>query len=434
VKSSERNRTAKALANRYTQKVSALPQFSTALQSKTIVKDLLRSKKLKRAFEIFESRAEEITGEHTRICSIPAPPFGEQQRAEFLAQRFSATGLAETSIDEVGNCYALRPGRCSSPLLAVTAHLDTVFPTGTDFSIRKVGPRLLAPGISDDGCGLAALMALVDALRSAEIETEGSLLFVGTVGEEGEGNLRGVRHLFGKGKWAKHINAFISLDGSGVERITNTALGSRRYRVRFVGKGGHSWGDFGIANPVHAAGRAIACLTSYPAPHDPRTTFNVGRIEGGAGVNVIPKFASMDVDLRSAAKDELLRLDAFFRRTVREAVDDENRLSRKGSASLKVDLDLIGDRPGGETLATSELVVAALEATRSLGFTPILDQSSTDSNIPISLGIPAITLGAGGTSGNSHTLEEWYDPRGRDQGLKRALLVMLMIVGATAKG
>ncbi|HXD34359.1 MAG TPA: M20/M25/M40 family metallo-hydrolase [Pyrinomonadaceae bacterium] len=410
--------------------MSAVPQFSDAHQSQAIVRELLRSKQVRKADNYFESRAAEITNEHIRICSIPAPPFGEHERAEFLREKFVTAGLTEAAIDEVGNCFALRKGRTQTPLLAVTAHLDTVFPAGTDFTIRRDGVKLLAPGVSDDGCGLAALMALVDALRVAEIETEGSLLFVGTVGEEGEGNLRGVRHLFSEGRFAKQINAFVSLDGAGIDRITNTALGSRRYRVCFSGRGGHSWGDFGTANPVHAAGRAIARLTSYPAPHDPRTTFNVGRIQGGAGVNVIPKVASMDVDLRSAAREELLRLDAFFRRTVREATDDENRLSRKGEPSLTVDLQLIGDRPGGETPANSELVEAAIEATRSIGSTPILDQSSTDSNIPISIGIPAITLGAGGTSGNSHTLEEWYDPRGRDLGLKRALLVMLAMVGA----
>jgi acetylornithine deacetylase/succinyl-diaminopimelate desuccinylase-like protein len=385
-----------------------------------------------RAFTSFDERAVEITDEQIRICSIPAPPFGERERAEFLCRKFADAGLTETRLDAVGNCLGLRKGQSPAPLLAVTAHLDTVFPAGTDCTVHRSAGRLLAPGVADDGCGLAALMALIEALRIAEIETEGSILFVGTVGEEGEGNLRGVRNLFSEQPWAKQIAAFISLDGAGAERITNTALGSRRYRVSFIGRGGHSWGDFGIANPVHAAGRAIARLAAYPAPHDPRTTFNVGRIEGGAGVNVIPKIASMDVDLRSTSKDELLRLDAFFRRTVQEATDDENRVSRKGEPSLKADLQLIGDRPSGETPVTSTLVQIAMEATRALGFSPVLDQSSTDSNIPISLGVPAITLGAGGISGNSHTLEEWYDPSGREQGLQRALLVMLAMVGLRA--
>ena len=409
--------------------VSHLMSAAELPEPRLVVNQLVVSPPVMRAFHFFESRADEITEEHIRICSIPAPPFGEKDRAEHLCRLFRDAGLTETGIDEAGNCFALRPGKIGSPLFAVTAHLDTVFPTGTDFEVKKVGERLLAPGVSDDGCGLGALIALSRAIEAAQIGTEGSLLFVGTVGEEGEGNLRGVRHLFTDGRWARQINAFLSLDGPGLERITNTALGSRRYRVSFIGKGGHSWGDFGIANPVHAAGRAISRLIAYPAPHDPRTTFNVGRIHGGASVNVIPRIASMDVDLRSAASQELLRLDAFFRRAVSEAVDDENRVSRKGGQPLEIDLQLIGDRPGGETPANSRLVELAVAVTRSLGSAPVLDQSSTDSNIPISLGIPAITLGAGGSSGNSHTLEEWYDPRGRDLGLKRALLVMLGMVG-----
>jgi tripeptide aminopeptidase len=276
---------------------------------------------------------------------------------------------------------------------------------------------------------LAALLALLRALQECAIETEGSVLFVGTVGEEGEGNLRGARYLLTAGEWANRIDGFISLDGPGVERITHAALGSRRYRVRLRGTGGHSWGDFGAANPVHALGRAIAALASYPVPHAPRTTFNVGRIEGGAGVNVIAREASMDVDLRSASGEELQRLDAFFRRAVREATDDENNARRTNEPPLEVELQLIGDRPSGETPVEATIVRLAEEATRFLGFRPVLDRSSTDSNIPISLGVPALTLGAGGASGNTHTLNEWYDPRGRDAGLKRALLLMLGFVG-----
>ena len=402
---------------------------NAALTAKLTVQELAETIAVRRVFEYLEPRAEEITDEHIRICSIPAPPFGEAERAQYLCERFRAEGLTETGIDEEGNCLALFKGRSLTPLLAVTAHLDTVFPAGTDFTVRRVGGRLLAPGISDDGCGLAALIALTRALQVNRIATEGSILFVGTVGEEGEGNLRGVRHLFTDGQWGSQINAFISLDGPGIERITNTALGSRRYRIRFVGKGGHSWGDFGIANPVHAVGRTISRLISYPAPRDPRTTFNVGRIEGGASVNVIPHEASLDVDLRSASGDELRRLDAFFRRAVREAADEENASSRRGESLLEADLKLIGDRPSGETPSGSAIVEIASAATRSLGYAPVLDQSSTDSNIPISLGISAITLGAGGTSGNSHTLDEWYEPEGRELGLKRALLVMLGMVG-----
>jgi acetylornithine deacetylase/succinyl-diaminopimelate desuccinylase-like protein len=232
-----------------------------------------------------------------------------------------------------------------------------------------------------------------------------------------------------RGAWAKRkVDAFLSFDGPGVDRITNRALGSRRYRVEFIGHGGHSWGDFGLPNPVHALGRAISRLAAYPAPKDPRTTFNVGSIEGGTSVNAIPSRAAMEVDLRSAADAELRRLDAFFRRAVKEALDEENNVRRPGDAPLKLQVDLIGERPSGETPAVSPLVKLALEATRFLGVEPRLDQSSTDSNLPISLGIPAITLGAGGTSGASHTLAEWYEPRDRDKGLKRGLLVILGLV------
>jgi acetylornithine deacetylase/succinyl-diaminopimelate desuccinylase-like protein len=267
------------------------------------------------------------------------------------------------------------------------------------------------------------------ALNEQELETEGSLLFVGTVGEEGEGNLRGVRYLLTEGRWAKEIDLFLSLDGPGVERITNAALGSRRYRVRYAGAGGHSWGDFGVANPVHAIGRAIARLAAYPAPQSPRTTFNVGRIKGGTGVNVIAREAQMDVDLRSESAEELQRLDAFFRRAVREAAADENAARCADAPPLELDIKLIGDRPGGMTPADATLVQLAHAATRACGYEPQLDCSSTDANIAIARGLPALTIGAGGTSGNSHTLAEWYDPRGRDVGLRRALLLLLAAIG-----
>ena len=399
------------------------------LSPEKTVQELLAAPPVRRAMQFFEERAAEITAEHVTICSIPAPPFGEEGRALYLREKFRECGLAEAQLDGEGNCLALRRGRELSPLLVVSAHLDTVFPAGTDSTVRREQAKLFAPGIADDGCGLAALVALVRALEACAIETEGSLLFVGTVGEEGEGNLRGARHLLTGGEWAGKVDAFISFDGPGLERITHAALGSRRYRVHLRGPGGHSWGDFGAANPAHALGRAIARLASYPAPVEPRTTFNVGRIEGGSGINVIPQEALMDVDLRSASADELTRLDAFFRRAVREAVDDENSARRAGDPPLELDLKLIGDRPSGETAPDSMIVRLAEEATRALGHRARLDRSSTDSNIPISLGIPAITLGAGGISGNSHTLDEWYDPRDRDLGLKRALLVILGLVG-----
>ena len=401
----------------------------TSVHPRKSVAQLISSPHVTRALRSFETNADAITEEQIRICSIPASPFGEQARAEYLSRKFSDLGLTDVEIDEEGNCLGLLKGSSQTPLLVVSAHLDTVFSKDTDFTVTHRDDRLFAPGIADDGCGLAALIALVQAIQTEQIPIEGSILFVGTVGEEGEGNLRGVRYLFTKGRWATQIEAFLSFDGPGLDRITNRALGSHRYRVEISGPGGHSWGDFGLPNPVHAIGRAVSRLAAYPAPKEPRTTFNVGRIEGGTSVNSIPSHASMEVDLRSAAERELQRLDAFFRRTMREAVDEENAIRRAGDPPLKLKVDLIGERPTGETRADSPLVEVALEATRALGVTPRLDQSSTDSNLPISLGIPAITLGAGGSSGASHSLDEWYDPRERDLGLKRGLLVVLGIVG-----
>ena len=398
------------------------------------VAELISSPHVTRALRFFETNADAITEEHIRICSVPASPFAEQERAEYLSRKFRDLGLTEVEMDDEGNCLGLLRGSSLSPLLVVSAHLDTVFAKGTDFTVSKRENKLFAPGIADDGCGLAALIALANAIQKEQLSIEGSLLFVGTVGEEGEGNLRGVRHLFTKNRWASQIEAFLSFDGPGLDRITNRALGSHRYRVEISGPGGHSWGDFGLPNPVHAIGRAISRLAGYPAPKDPRTTFNVGRIEGGTSVNSIPSGVSMEVDLRSTAERELQRLDAFFRRAMREAVDEENSTRRAGDPLLNLKVDLIGERPTGETRADSPLVELALEATRSLGVAPRLDQSSTDSNLPISLGIPAITLGAGGTSGSSHSLDEWYDPRERDLGLKRGLLVILGTVGLVNRG
>jgi tripeptide aminopeptidase len=394
-----------------------------------IIRELLSSPEVVNCFRIFEESADQTTEEHIQICSIPASPFAEQERAEYLRNKFLEIGLSDVKIDEAGNCLGLLKGGSQSPLLVVSAHLDTVFSKDTDFRVRRSGHRLLAPGISDDGCGLAALIAIAHALVNTGTRTTGSILFVGTVGEEGEGDLRGVRYLFTKGSWAGRIDAFLSFDGPGIDRITNRALGSHRYRVKLNGQGGHSWGDFGVPNPIHALGRAISRLASYPLPKDPRTTFNVGKVEGGASVNAIPSEASMDVDLRSADEAELHRLDAYFRRAIHEAVDQENNTRRPGDPPLGLTLDLVGERPTGETSENSPLVELAVEATRTLGVEPQLEQSSTDSNLPISIGIPAITVGAGGASGHSHTLDEWYEPQGRDKGLKRGLLIVLGMVG-----
>src|SRR5215218_10575020 len=409
-----------------------LMAFPTAktVAPEEVVRGLLGSERVRSAFRFFEERAGEFDEEHAAICEVPAPPFGESARAEFVREKLVACGLAGASIDAEGNCVALRRGRSERPLLALSAHLDTVFPAGTDCTVRRdAAGRMRAPGVADDGCGLAALIVVARALDLLGLETEGSILFVATVGEEGEVDLRGVRHLLTAGEWAGRADAFVSIDGPGLERVTHAALASRRYRVTCRGAGGHSWGDFGVPNPVHALGRAVARLAAYPAPRRPRTTFNVGRIEGGSGVNVIPREARMDVDLRSESPAELGRLDAFFRRAARESAEDENASRRQGTPALEIEIKLIGDRPGGATAPEQPLVRLAAEATRALGAKPYLDCSSTDSNIAISRGLPAVTIGAGGASGNTHTLDEWYDPSGRDLGLKRALLLVLGTVG-----
>ena len=394
---------------------------------------LLNRPAIQEAFKFIDSEIDNITNEQIKICEIPAPPFCERERALYFQRRFNELGLAEVHIDQEGNCLGLRKGRSETPLLVISAHLDTVFPEGTEIAVSRVGQKLLAPGIADDCCGLVALTAIAAALQSGNVETDGSILFVATVGEEGEGNLRGVRHLMTTPGWGNRVDAFISFDGAEIDRITNQALGSRRYRVTFRGEGGHSWADFGVPNPVHAAGRAITKLASFPVPQQPRTTFNVGRIEGGGSVNSIPHEATFEVDLRSESAAELLKLDAFFRRAVREATEDENGIRRAADRPLELTVQSIGERPSGKTPADSRLVQSAVEATRAVGAQARLNQASTDSNLPISLGIPAITIGAGGTSGNSHTLEEWYDPRGREVGLKRALLLILAMVGLVEK-
>ena len=398
-------------------------------ESQSEAENLIFFPQLQNAFHFFDETHDEVTRELIHICEIPAPPFKEAARAAYIKGRFEDLGLADVHLDSEGNVLATRRGRSVGPALIISAHLDTVFPEGTDVRVRREGQRLLAPGISDDTCGLVSLLALARALNEARIKTEGTIHFVATVGEEGEGNLRGVRHLFTRGEFQGGVEAFISLDGPGVERITNRALGSRRYRVTMSGPGGHSWGDFGVVNPVHALGRAIARFASYAAPHSPRTSYNVGLIEGGQSVNSIPESASMSVDMRSTSREEIDKLEAYLRRVVELAVREENSQRAMSGTSLSATLEIQGDRPSGETPVTSRLVRTAMECSRALGIEPRLDCSSTDSNIPISLGIPAITIGAGGISNNCHTLAEWYDPAGRELGLKRLLLLCVALTG-----
>ena len=393
------------------------------------VAELLRDARIARAFDFINSSQARFTAELIRVCEIPAPPFKERERGHYIAARFAELGLADAHIDSAGNVIGFYRGESEEPLLALSAHIDTVFPEGTDVRVRRVGSRLCAPGIADDAAGLAALIGLIQILNSAEIRLRGSIAFVATVGEEGEGDLRGARHLFSEGRLAGRVSAFVSFDGTTVEFITHQALGSRRYRVTFKGPGGHSWGDFGVVNPVHALGRVVARLADYRAPQEPRTTYNIGRVEGGESVNVIPRSASMDVNLRSVSDLELSRLEEFLLASVDRATRDENAARGASVNKLQAELTMIGNRPSGETPRESPLVRMAIEASRAMGVTPILNRASTDSNIPISLGIPAITIGAGGVSGDSHRLSEWYDPVGREIGYKRALLLAVGMSG-----
>jgi acetylornithine deacetylase/succinyl-diaminopimelate desuccinylase-like protein len=393
------------------------------------IANLSRSHQITQAFQFINQMRDELDAELVRICEIPAPPFKEEVRARYITDKFKELGLARVRSDEEGNVIAERPGLSPTPRIVVSAHLDTVFPEGTDVRVRRQGARFLAPGISDNSCGIVSLIALARALDAAEVKTEGTIYFAATVGEEGEGNLRGARHLFTRGEFKSGVDAFISLDGPGLERITQRALGSRRYRVTVTGPGGHSWGDFGIVNPVHALGRAIARFASYAAPLSPRTSYNVGVIEGGSSVNAIPQRASMVVDVRSVSNDEIEKLESYLHRVVEIAVREENSQRAISGTSLAFEFQQVGDRPSGETPADSRLVRAAIECSRVLGIEPRLDCSSTDSNIPISLGIPAITIGAGGISSNCHSLTEWYEAAGRDLGLKRLLLLAVTLAG-----
>lgn len=362
------------------------------------------------------------------ICEIPAPPFKEATRAAELVRRFKALGLINVRIDGEGNVIGERPGAGSGPTVVLSGHLDTVFPEGTDVQVERSGTRLTAPGISDDCRGLAVILGVAKALADTKVKTPGTIVFVGTVGEEGAGNLRGVRYLFEKELRGK-VDYFISVDGAGLG-ATSRAVGSHRYRVHFTGPGGHSYGAFGMPSPIHAMGRAIARIDEIQVPHDPKTTFNVGIVRGGTSVNSIAAEASMDVDLRSESAEALATLDREFHRALDSALAGEHRRWSASKARLQVRIDTIGIRPTGAQSDTARIVRVAVEAGQALGFTPRTGASSTDSNIPISLGVPAITIDGGGKSRGAHSPEEWYDD-GTDGylGPQWALLVATTLAG-----
>lgn len=358
------------------------------------------------------------------ICEIPAPPFKEQARAERYRDLFREIGLVNVRIDREGNVLGERPGRAPRPHVVVSAHLDTVFPEGTDVRVKRDGSVLRGPGIADDCRGLAVVLGVARAIVRLDLETPGTITFVGTVGEEGLGDLRGVKHLFAE-ELKGRVDRFVSVDGTG-HGITHVGVGSRRYRVTFTGPGGHSFGAFGLANPVHALGRAIARVADFDVPTQPKTTFNVGRVGGGTSVNAIAYDAWMEVDMRSADAAALKALDARFLDAVDAALADENaRWDSRGR--LSVDPAVVGDRPAGSTPATSPIVRAALAVSQALGLQAGLGEGSTDANAPMALGIPAITIGGGGSATGVHSLAEAFETTNSWLGTQRALLVTLAL-------
>jgi acetylornithine deacetylase/succinyl-diaminopimelate desuccinylase-like protein len=366
--------------------------------------------------------------EQESICEVPAPPFGEAKRAAEFRRRLVALGLRDARIDAEGNVIARRRGSGRGPTVILSGHLDTVFPETTDVTVTREGTLMKGPGIGDDCRGLAVLLAVARALEGAGVQTQGDILFVGTVGEEGAGNLRGVRHLFTK-ELKDSVDYFISVDGTGFG-TTSRAVGSHRYRVTYEGPGGHSYGAFGMPNPAHALGRAIAGIAELRVPLDPKTTFSVGVLEGGTSVNSIPAAAAMDVDLRSESSVALDSLDAGFRAALQRALEAEHARWPESRVRLRVRIDTIGIRPAGAQPDTARIVRAAVDAARALGVTSELGAGSTDANLPMSLGIPAITIDGGGQGRGSHSLAEQYDDGERGWlGPQWAALVTLALVG-----
>lgn len=397
----------------------------------TEIDRLLADPAVSHARRILHESDDRTLADQIELVQIPAPPFGEAERGRRMAELFREAGLTAVAVDEVGNVSArLAPASAddAAPFL-ISAHLDTVFPEGTEVTVKRDGDRFCSPGIADDARGLAALVAIARALRTAGVRTRTPLVFVATVGEEGIGDLRGVKHLFREGSPWRGAAGFISLDGTGCRRIVHRALGSRRFRISVTGVGGHSWADWGIANPIHALGLAIAELTRVPIPSQPRSTLTVARIAGGTSINAIPEEAWIELDLRSEGVAALGDLESATRSALRAAVEACNARRRRGTPALTMSIDVIGDRPSGETPATSVIVRTAIEATLAIGHTPELVASSTDANVPIALGIPAITMGAGGESGGTHTLEEWYSNESGPEGIERALLTTLALTG-----
>lgn len=410
-------------------KDSIYPKFKTEMKQLADASNILKA--LKRIKEYDDQTIEN----QIKLTEIEAPPFKENKfgKADVFAGLLKEYGADSVWIDSVGNVIALRKGRNREKVLAVAAHLDTVFPEGTDVKVTRSNDTLYAPGIADDNRGLTAVLTILRVLNKGDIQTESDILFIGDVGEEGLGDLRGMKYLFRQG--GPRIDDFISIEPGSVSRITNGALGSHRYKVTFKGPGGHSWGGFGLANPAHAMGQAIAAFVKEADEYTKdglKTSYNVGMIGGGTSVNSVPFAAWMEVDMRSLSSERLNGIDTILQRAIRTGLNEQNRLKRSGPP-LTVDIEMVGNRPSGHTNSEMPLVQRAMAASKHLGKTPRLVTSSTDSNIPISKGIPAVTLGAGGKSGKTHSLHEWFLNKEGYKGIQKVFLVVAAQAGAITK-
>ncbi len=386
---------------------------------------LLNHPAIRRAFEFIRANDEQTLQEHIHLNEIPAPPFGEEARAREFARMLEAVGVDSVWIDAVGNVLALRRGTKGDRTVALDAHLDTVFPEGTEVKVKINGDTLFAPGIGDDTRGLAMVLAVLRAMNETGLETEADLLFVGSVGEEGLGDLRGVKALFGTD--GPGLDAWISIDGGDLGRVNYKALGSYRFRVVFKGPGGHSWGAFGLANPHHALGAAIRHFVVAADEYTrsgPKTSYNIGRIGGGTSVNSIPFSSWMEVDIRSLRPERLDDMEQLLRDAVQLGLEEQNALRRDGRP-LTAEIEMIGKRPSGELSPGLPLIQRALAASEAFGHEPRHTRGSTNSNIPISLGIPAVTIGRGGEAQWAHSLLEWWANKDGYRAIQYALLLLV---------
>lgn len=395
---------------------------------------LAASPEVRSAFNWFRAQEPQFSQWQAEMARIAAPPFGESPRAAWLSERFRELGLDDVRIDDVGNVFGVHPG-FGRRYVALSAHIDTVFPANTPLNIRQQGSRMYGPGVSDNGAGVAAMLAIAALLRSVRIRHALPFLFIGNVGEEGEGDLRGMRHIFATPRWKDSIAYSLVLDGAGADTIVAEALGSRRFEVIVRGPGGHSWSDFGAPNPIVILAKAIETFAATTVPTIPKTTFNIGVIRGGTSVNSIPESASMKVDIRSTSMAEMERLEQSLRLALNRAVEDETLTAEMRSSAQKrpagvgCEIVVIGNRPAGELQPGARILQVVRAVDLHLGNAAQVQRASTDANIPLSLGREAVAIGGGGAGGGAHTLQEWFDSNGRELGLKRILLTMLALAG-----